>query len=173
MNFEGIDCTNITDMSSMFSGNNELVTIDLSNITNTLNINNISYIFSANGNMETISNVFPLVGNNINCASAFRNCYKLKNLDLSNWNLTLTYSTSSQMFYMTRKLAILDVSNITFPSSFGLTFSECGSQCLQSDGAYADGIPYIYVKDTTEQAKVIATNSSIWSTDNVIIKSNQ
>ena len=52
-------------------------------------------------------------------------------------------------------------------------FSNCGIFASVDNGAYAEGIPMIYVKDETAQNWVLtATNShgSNWTTDNVVIK---
>lgn len=146
-----MNMSNITSVNSMFSGTTAREIIGLNN-WNTSNISNFASMFYGN------------VG--------------ITKLDLSSFTLgnKETYSMSS-MFSGANKLALLDISNIELNkvTSFTNMFSNCGSQCLQSDGAYADGIPYIYVKDTTSQNWVLTQNNghpSTWSTDNVVVKSN-
>lgn len=97
-------------------------------------------------------------------------------LDLSNFN-TSKVKDMRYMFGGFRSLAILDISNFTFDSvtSFSGMFSKCGASSKQTDGAYADGIPYVYVKDATAQNWVLTANNghpNTWTTDNVIIKNS-
>ena len=101
---------------------------------------------------------------------------KTTHLDLSNFN-TLKVTNMSRMFHGYKSLAILDISNFTFDSvtSFNGMFSNCGNLSIQTDGAYADGIPYVYVKDADAQNWVLTKSNGhpdTWTTDNVIIKNN-
>ena len=102
----------------------------------------------------------------------------LKKLDLSNF-YTTSIQNISTMFYGRTNLAILDISNFSFSnlttsSKYKNCFTNLGTACLKTDGAYADGIPYVYVKDATAQNWVLTyTNNgrpNTWTTDNVIIK---
>lgn len=142
-------------------------------------------------NITRISNIFAyssteeIIGlNNWNVSrinmftSMFENCPNLGMLDCSSFEFgDFSSINCNNMFKETYKLAILDISNMELnkATSFSSMFSNCGSQCLQSDGAYADGIPYIYVKDTTSQNWVLTQSNghpSTWTTDNVVVKSN-
>ena len=80
------------------------------------------------------------------------------------------------MFYGLEEMCILDLSGTDFNKNAGKykMFDNFGTKALQSDGAYADGIPYIYVKDATAQSWVLSSATSrpsTWSTNNVVIKS--
>lgn len=184
LSFDGIDCSSITTMKYTFasqsSGNRILQSVDCSSITNTSNVNDVDSLFNYNINLETITNIFSLSGQ-VRLRSAFENCQKLKTLDLSNWKITSLPSSNGapSMFRYTYKLAVLDISGFEIPSGYTgwgsppNFFTSCGSQCLQSDGAYADGIPYVYVKDANAQNWVLHLSSvpNTWTTSNVVIKS--
>lgn len=106
--------------------------------------------------------------------SMFRDCSNLRQLDLSKFVLS-NGVRADYMFRASKKLAILDISSFDANkiSSTNTMFYDCGVQCLQSDGAYANGIPYVYVKDATTQNWVLTADNgrpSTWTTDNVIIK---
>lgn len=103
---------------------------------------------------------------------AFAGCENLIKLDLSGWN-------TSKVKYMERifgdlgKLAILDISNFDFSNvtSYRWMFRSCGTDCKKSDGAYADGKPFVYVKDKKAFDFVIARSNEDnrnWTKDNVI-----
>lgn len=100
-------------------------------------------------------------------------------IDISTLGSKQRLTSARGLFNNCSKVAIIDVSGLEFTKISNSTgkweiFSNCGISCLQSDGAYADGIPYIYVKNATEQNWVL-TNSmndhpSSWSTNNVLVK---
>lgn len=102
------------------------------------------------------------------------------------------------MGYECPQLAVLDISSFDFSqltNDFKTYFEgrqmfyNVGRECLETDGAYADGMPLIYVKNAYSQAFVIEhgdydeswdwdedtgeeiyTKTLIWTTDNVVIK---
>ena len=149
-NFQSVDVSNwdtsnITDMGNMFSQCKKIEELDLSNF-NTSNVSGMG--------------------------SCFNVCSNLRKLDLSSWkNDKVNISTGmTYMFANCPKLAILDISSMSYIRGTN-PFSNCGDNCLQSDGAYADGIPYVYVKDAYMQGRVISSKgNNVWSTANVIIK---
>lgn len=91
-------------------------------------------------------------------------------LDLSYLD-TSSVTNMGYTFANMSKLAVLDISSWDFSSvtSYASVFKDTGSTCTTSKGAYASGIPYVYVKDATAQAWVIDKNSN-WTTANVVIK---
>ena len=114
-------------------------------------------------NVTNMSNMFK-------CSSACA----IRHLDLSNFN-TSKVERMQDMFSLFQ-LAILDISNFDFTNvtKASSMFSNCGTYCFQSDGAYADNIPYVYVKDADAQNWVLTASNghpSTWTTNNVIIKS--
>lgn len=149
INVSEMDTSNITNMRYMFNTLQYVEELDLSNF-DTSKVTNYDYMFNSS--------------------------MALKKIDASSFvvkdNATI-YGNS--MFYYTLKLAIIDISKFEFSklAAYSQMFSICGTNCLQSDGAYADGIPFIYVKDETEQNWVLTANNghpSSWSTANVVIK---
>ena len=100
---------------------------------------------------------------------------KMTSLDLSNFDLS-SGTSYSNMFSGQKKIAVLDISgtDLNKNATWTTMFKEMGTACLQSDGAYADGIPYVYVKDATAQNLILTKSNgkpSTWSTNNVVIKS--
>lgn len=178
LSFEGLDCSGITSAMYFLSPANSdysiLETVDLANITNVNGITSFRYMFYNQYNLKNVKNMFALSGSK-DVRNIFAGCNSIVKIDLSNWNIeTYTYGYGA-MFQNTWKLAVLDISGITFTTTSGSNcFYLCGRDCLQSDGAYADGIPYVYVKDATAQTRVLnATGTpSTWTTNNVVIKSS-
>ncbi len=158
LNLSSFDTAKVTNMSYMFVGN--------SSTTNSMKIDNIIFPENFGINCNNMSYMFQY----------FNYSYQngLKHLDLSNFNTDkLVYA--SNMFYNSRYLASIDLSSFNFTkvTSFSSMFANCGTSCLASDGAYADGIPYIYVKDEEAQNWILTKSNgkpSTWSTANVIIK---
>ena len=139
-----MDTTNVTKMEGMFM--NGLVLQEIRGIEN-LNVSNVN----------TFKNMF-------------RGCYELKKLDLSKWTPKESGISVQSMFQGCIKMAVLDVSGF---SKFGnYMFTDCGRDCLKSDGAYADGIPYVYVKDESLQTALTTGlyGAGNWTTANVIVK---
>ena len=165
---------NITNINRMFDSAT-MEELDLSSL-NVSKVTDMSYVFNncSNLNKINLSNWDTSSATNMN--SMFYSCPNLTKLDCSSF----TIKTNTNVGYFVRsttKLAVLDISKMDFANFTGTKsnmFTSCGSNCLQSDGAYANGIPYIYVKDATAQNWVLTeTNGhpSTWSTNNVIIKS--
>jgi len=118
--------TNIEDISFMFSACNKLKTIDLSGIS-LANIIDMGYIFSFCTNLENIifSDDGPI--NKIEEISyAFSNCYNLKSIDLSKFNLNLITSFE-YLFYSCSSLEtiIFPEQKINNIESFFHTFDNC------------------------------------------------
>ena len=118
---------NVESLFHTFDNCTKLRTIDLSWIS-LINIKDISYIFSNCTNLENIifANDEPI--NKIEQISsyAFSNCYKLKSIDLSKFNLNLVTSLDS-LFYScssleTIKLPEQKINNVEF---FNHTFDSC------------------------------------------------
>lgn len=140
----------------------------------TINTDNWEAIFSS-----YLGNKLPEIdyhGTITNLKSAFSQCGQLKSIDLSKLNISYRLPTNA-LFQYCNKLAVLDISGWKASDmstwEFTSMFSYCGSTCLQSDGAYADGIPYVYVKDNAMQNWVLTKSNghpSTWTTDNVVIK---
>ena len=159
---------NVTDLTGCFVNSN-YSGIDFSQ-ADTSNVTKMESMFQ---NCLLLENLYIEnidVSNVINFRYMFNNCIKLKKLDLSKWTPKSSGIDVRNMFQNCKKLAVLDVSSF---SSFGSSeFSSVGTECLQSDGAYADGIPYVYVKNETIQSNIVNGyyGASGWTTNNVIVK---
>lgn len=148
-------------------------------LNGTSNVTNMSYMFYncvsvTNFNLDNYdtSNVTTMA-NMFNCTSAVA----IRNLDCSSFNVGKVTNMRS-MFSGLFQLAKLDISSFDFSgvTTFSGMFSNCGNYSKQANGAYADGIPYVYVKDATAQNWVLTANNghpNTWTTNNVIIKNNQ
>jgi hypothetical protein len=79
---------------------------------------------------------------------------------------------------------VIDVSNIDLTSFLAADannvnnffLQSAGLNSLASEGAYADGIPYVYVKDADDRDFILNSMSSNsrpnnWSTSNIIVGS--
>lgn len=148
----------------------EYKSLDLSQM-DTSNITNMEYCFSqikaeeldlSNWNTEKVANF------------TYMFLYsRIKYLDVRNFTFKNSTNTTG-MFDGANYITELDISNwdITGIGMYGNLFRNCGTSCLQSDGAYANGIPYVYVKDATMQDWVLNTapHPNTWTTSNVVIK---
>lgn len=162
-----------TDMSRMFMSSN-FNSIDLRNI-DTSNTTDMSYMFNNCSATQLHLEDFD-TSNTQNFASMFGSMSSIKHLDISNFKID-SATNINFMFGYDNYITTLDISGMDFtnpPAQFSGVFTNCGSSCKQSDGAYADGIPYVYVKDATAQTWVLnhASKPASWTTNNVVIKQN-
>lgn len=144
---ENSDFSNVANLSFMFYNNNHLKEVDMKGLTTT-----------------KVTTMYAM----------FENCTDLIKVDMSGISNTTT-SNCSEAFYECNKLAVLDISSLnkpftSVPSYYQTMFYNMGTECLQSDGAYQDGLPYVYVKDADMQSWIL-TQRTDWSTNNVVIKS--
>lgn len=137
---------------------------------------NMSYMFNECVNLREIDMSGFISNNKITTMSmAFGGCSELRKVDISGISVTQTANINT-LFYNCKKLAVIDISGLTNPiiiaSYYQDMFYNCGTECLQSDGAYADGIPYIYVHNATMQNFILntTTHPEDWTTANVVIK---
>ena len=110
------------------------------------NVTNMDSMFEGNSSLR----YFPKLdmGNVTSTNYMFGGCIKLAVLNLDHDSLATVISNSQAMFNGT------------------------GRECLQSEGADADGISYVYVKDAATQSAVLSSDwcPSTWSTANVVIR---
>lgn len=164
-----LNTSNVTNMTQMFNNCNSMLYAILTNINNVTNLNgtfyNCSSLISIKLGNATISDMSSCLGSTTKLISA----------DLSGINITSS-APLDYLFYNSHCLSILDISSMDFTNFSGTSnnmFSNCGDAAYASKGAYANGIPYIYVKDATAQNWVLTANNghpSNWSTNNVVIK---
>ena len=146
-----LDVSQCTTFESMFEGMLSVTSFNVSNFNT-----------SACTNMQSMFIYFGQTNPNAN------------KLDLSSFNTT-NVTNMGYMFWGGEYIAEIDLSSFDFTNvtNFSSMFTNCGISCLASAGAYADGIPYIYVKDETAQNWILTKSNgrpSTWSTANVIIK---
>lgn len=112
-----------------------------------------------------------------NFQSMFIFCFQTDgaHLDLSSFN-TEKVTNMAYMFWYTTNICILDLSSFDFTNVTNAAnmFNSCGTRATTNYGAYAAGVPYIYVKDEVAQNWVLTANNAhptTWTTANVVIKS--
>ena len=145
---ENFDTSEITNLSNMFNNCRNITNLDLS-FFNTSKVGTFDGMFSYCSNLIKI---------NISSFSNMRN------------------ASIREMFRGCNKLAVIDMSNMYIPqysSSKSNFFNNTGINCLKSDGAYADGIPYVYVGWSDMRDDILNNKSqwgtpSSWTTANVI-----
>lgn len=143
--------SNVTTMENMFYG-----------CINVTNFNFDNYDTSNVTNMRTMFYSSSAVA--------------IRNLDCSSFNVQKVTDMAGT-FQGLYQLAKLDISSFDFSgvTTFNNMFANCGTYSKQVDGAYADGIPYVYVKDAAAQNWVLTASNghpNTWSTNNVIIKNS-
>lgn len=162
-----INTSLVSTMNNMFVGCYSLMTIpelDTSKVTN------MGYMFSSCYSLEKIPQLNTSLVNNMQ--AMFYQCYSLKTIPQLD---TSKVTNMSSMFYCCYNICTIDLSTLDTSklTSFSSMFTNCGRDCKQRYGAYADGIPYIYVKDETAQNWVLTKSNgrpTTWTTTNVVIK---
>lgn len=104
---------------------------------------------------------------------AFFNCSNLIKLDLTNLNFSEVTNVANA-FSTCSRISVLDISNLEMSKlsnqKTANVFNAFGLYAKVENGAYGSGLPYIYVKNATEQSWVINNSPTTWTTDNVIVK---
>ena len=108
-NISYLNTSEMTDMSYMFYGCENLQSLDVSNF-NTENVTDMSVMFRKCKNLQSldVSNFNTAKVKNMD--NMFADCWRLQSLDLSNFN-TENVTNMSFMFYWCENLLSLDVSN--------------------------------------------------------------
>ena len=149
--FEKLQTNIIENMSSIFYGatNTTVPVFDVSHATNMYGV------FNSMRNLKQHPKLDIPAGASIN--AMFCGCSGLPVIDVSNIDLT--------------SFLAADANNV---NNFFL--QSAGLKSLASEGAYADGIPYVYVKDADDRDFILNSMSSNsrpnnWSTSNIIVGS--
>lgn len=160
----GYDGLSEVEVTTNVSGGADLSDYFNTTINDTYSVSNPSMAF-------LIKTLPPLTINTGDCSTLFRGVGVAK---IENLTFTTEVYKTNQMFQNCNTTAVIDLSTLDTRNISGTSsmFNNCGVFCKQSDGAYADGIPYIYVKDATAQSFVLSAGGvpSNWSTNNVVIK---
>lgn len=110
----------------------------------------------------------------ISRAISMFNLCKFKKVKLTNFELSNNAQLGG-MFNSAYEINVLDFSDTDFSNASFISnmFIDCGYSATVEDGAYANGIPYVYVKNEEAQNWVLTAangHPSNWSTNNVLIK---
>lgn len=118
-------CDNITNTSSMFSGCDSLINLDLSSL-DTSNVTNMGEMFDSCISLTSLNVSSFNTSNVTDMYCMFNNCYKLTSLDLSNFN-TGNVEDMSYMFHECSSLTSLDLSNFDISNVFDMSymFNSC------------------------------------------------
>ena len=108
-NLHNLDVSNVTDMSRMFYGCNQLTTIDVTSF-DTSNCTNMHDMFSACTNLTTVDVSGFNTSKVTNMIGMFYNCARLKELNLTNFD-TRNVTTMQAMFCGCNRLTTLDLSS--------------------------------------------------------------
>ena len=161
-----INTSEVTNFSSSFYNCFSL------NYVPTLNLSKATNVSSAFQNCYALKFVEQLnVNNATNLNSLFNTCYSLIKIDKIVSEKAIYMDSAFRYCY---QLASVDLSSIdlTKVTSFSNMFQSCGAKSKASDGAYANGITTVYVKDADSQNWVLTKSNgrpSSWTTANVII----
>ena len=126
----GLNTSNVTDMSYMFSNCSSLTSIDVSNfITN--NVTNMKQVFYNCSSLTSLDVSNFDTSNVTNMFSMFDGCSKLSSLDLSNFDTSKVINMLG-MFYACRSLTNLDIRNFDFSkvTSYNNMFYNVPTDCL-------------------------------------------
>lgn len=124
----GIDTSNVTNMTEMFRDCTSLIKLDLS-IFDTFNVTKMNYMFSGCKSLPNINlNSFD-TSNVTSMREMFYNCYSLTELDLSSFD-TNNVTSMNSMFSGTSNLKTIYVTDRKWSTSNATTvgmFSGCGT----------------------------------------------
>ena len=169
---DNFNTSKVTDMSSMFSGQSSLSSLNLKNKFDTSNVTNMANMFSYTGANES---TFTLnLGSQFDTSNVTNMGSMFKRTGYSNpsfsINLGSKFNTSkvTNMLWMFKEMGNANVNLELDLSTFD--FSNVTSHLDIFEGFKSTN--KIYVKDATDQSWVIARNSSVLSTSNVIIKNS-
>ena len=157
-----------TSCYGWFYGCTDLTTIEGIEYLNTENVTDMSDMFSDCYKLKTLDLSNFDTKNVTNMFSMFSNCYKLKTLDLSNFN-TKNVTTMNQMFYRCYALTTLDVSNFDTKNMTSMTSMFSGCSALTTlDVSKFDTKNVTYMSEMFSDCSALKTlNLSNFDTKNV------
>ena len=125
-----LNTSNITNMSYMFNGCNNLTSLDLSN-WDTSNVTDIRQMFAYCSKLTSLDLSNFDTSNVKDMSSMFAQCNNLTSLDLSNWD-TSQVTNMSYMFYYCNNLKSIDVSGFDTSNVTDMTFVFATCRALTS-----------------------------------------
>ena len=109
IDFNGVDTSQVTGMSSMFNGCNKLTSLNISHL-NTFKVTDMCLMFSKCSSLTSLDVSHFDTSQVTNMSYMFNSCGKLTSLDVSHFD-TSKVTTMVYMFYGCSKLTSLDVSH--------------------------------------------------------------
>ena len=109
IDFNGVDTSQVTDMSSMFNGCNKLTSLNISHL-NTFKVTDMCLMFSECSSLTSLDVSNFDTSKVTNMSYMFNSCGKLTSLDVSHFD-TSKVTAMAYMFYGCSKLTSLDVSH--------------------------------------------------------------
>ena len=148
IDLSNFDTSNVADMSSMFQGTWQLVSLNLLNF-NTSKVKKMNSMF--NGSSLPSLNLSSFNTSSVtDMNKMFYNMMKLTSLDLSNFDTTNVIDMN-QMFFDMQKLVSLDISNFNTNKT-----TNVGSMFgLRDDDAYEDVLEKIYVNNDFDTSNLM------------------
>lgn len=173
--FDNFDTSFVTNMEAMFGYLPVITQLDLSSF-NTSNVTNMSYMFYNCNNIINIYNINVFNTKKvIDMEGMFSQCYKLKQLDLSNFN-TNNLENISYMFYSCNDLTTIeDISGWTTKNLKSMRSLFCNCYALKSvdvsnfNTSQVENMEYVF--DDCHAMTSIGDISN-WDTGNVITIAN-
>lgn len=151
-----LDTSNTTDMSYMFYRSYNLAELNISTF-NTSNVKTMEYMFGTDDKSNLMKLININFGDNFDTSKTenflrmFRNCANIKEINVSNWNLSSALITR-QMFDKCKKLKTLDVSkwNLSSCKNFLAMFQGCevieNINVTNWDVSSAEDLGYVFAK---------------------------
>ena len=96
--FKGSDTSNVTDMKNMFSGCENLTSLDVSSF-NTSNVTNMAYMFSDDSGLTSLDLSNFDTSKVTNMGYMFYACKGLTSLNLSGWDMSNVTNTDDMLTY--------------------------------------------------------------------------
>ena len=126
----GLNTSNVTDMSYMFTNCSSLTSLDVSNF-DTSNVTNMRQLFYNCSGLTSLDVSNFDTSKVTNMYSMFDGCSKLSSLDLSNFDTSKVINMLG-MFYACRSLTNLDIRNFDFSkvTSYNNMFYNVPTDCL-------------------------------------------
>lgn len=118
LDVSNLDTSNVTDMSSMFNDCSSLLNIDLSK--NNLNkVKNFNYMFGSCKSLESLK-ISAIESDITDVSNMFLKCWNIKSIDLSNFrNKTTSKIKVYSMFDSCTSVESIDISGMDFSKTYG------------------------------------------------------
>jgi len=124
LDLSNFDTSNVTDMNSMFSNCYDLTSLDLSNF-DTSNVTDMSYMFFYCSSLTSLDLSKFDTSNVTDMDTMFYNCSSLTSLDLSNFDTSNVTDMNSMFRYCSSLTSIKGVIDMKSCTSYSSMFTDC------------------------------------------------